>query len=186
MTRTTVAKQIARWEKRLNSLPGTEYKLNALYLYEDAATRKWAREVCDQTERLAGPEALSNTWWKIEDLNHPGVLAGAVTKTLRADLIVVALHAEEGQPLPFYVWVNSWLPVRQPGVGALVALLGASPRPNRQSGRMRKYLRAVAQLAKLDFLLDERAFKGDPQVKIQKKPLTQSLSPWGYEGGGWG
>jgi hypothetical protein len=177
MAQTSVSKQLALWEKRLSGRSETEYELNVIYLYEDAPTRKWAREVCGRVDRLVNPEAVRSTWWNIRDLSQPGVLAGAVSKAMRADLIVIALHAGEGQPLPFYVWVNSWWPHRPAGVGALVALLGAPERPNRQSGRMRKYLRAVASQARLDFILD---------LRLGKRPLTQSLSPWGYEGGGWG
>jgi hypothetical protein len=51
------------------------------------------------------------------------VLAGAVSKAMRADVIMVAIRATEGFPLPFYVWVGSWLPHRLRGKGELVALV---------------------------------------------------------------
>jgi len=76
--------------------------------------------------RLADTHAVRPTWWKLNNLFEPGVLAAAVSTAMRADIIVVAIRAEEGLPLPFYTWVNNWLPHRlQPG-GVLVALQGKS------------------------------------------------------------
>ena len=71
---------------------------------------------------LAGKKSVSTTWWNLNELSQPAVLAGAVSKAMRADVIVVATRATEGFPLPFYIWVSSWLPHYLPGKGTLVAL----------------------------------------------------------------
>ena len=155
-TQTALSKQITLWKKRKGGWPGAEPFLNVTCLYEDGVTHKRAMELCDQVERLAGKDAVRKTWWKVGDLAHAGVLAGAVSKAMRAEFIVVALHAVEGQPLPFYVWVNSWWPHHQADTGALVALLGAPDRANPHSGRLRKYLRAVARQGRMEFLLLEQ------------------------------
>ena len=63
-------------------------------------------------------------------MSDPAVLAGAVSKAMRADVIMVAIRATEGFPLPFYVWVGSWLPHRLRGKGELVALV-APPQSTR-------------------------------------------------------
>src|SRR5205823_14046115 len=114
------------------------------------------------------------TWWKIGELNQPGVLAGAVSMAMRAKLIVVATRGAEGLPLPFYVWVNGWLPHRFSAAGALVALLGTPEEPGCQPGRVKDYLRAAARLGRLDFLMQEhkRAEKA-PNTKLQAPEKLQ-------------
>jgi hypothetical protein len=135
---------------------GHDRSLNVLVLYEDSPTREWSGEVCSRVAGLAEPDALRVTWWKMSDLSEPGVLAGAVSKAMRADVIVVAIRATDGLPLPFYVWVDSWLPHRPQGTGALVALLGFPERFVAPMERAREYLKALARKGHLDFLIEER------------------------------
>src|SRR4029077_17430422 len=155
MTQTSVTKLNGRLEKLVSGLPGSGYALNVALVYEDALTWKWAKNVFDRAEKLAGANVVRGTWWKLGELSHPGVLAGAVSQAMRADLVVVAHTATEGLPLSFYVCVTSWLPHHLPGGSALVALLGAVERPNAESGRVREYLRAVARQGRMHFLLAE-------------------------------
>jgi hypothetical protein len=143
-------------EKLVTGLPAAEYVMNVTVVYEDAQSHKWAREVYQHIEAQAGPKVVRVTWWNVVDLLQPGVLAGAVSTAIRSDIIVAAVSGSEGLPLPFYFWVNSWLPHRPFGSGALVALLGAPLPRNSQSGRLRKYLRAVAKRARMDLLVAER------------------------------
>jgi hypothetical protein len=141
-------------------------RLNISVVYEDAPTRAWAAEVCERVAALTGKDALHSTWWKLSDLVEPAVLAGAVSTALRADVIVVAIRAAEGFPLPFYVWVDSWLPYHPQGTAALVALITLPDPPTVRLDRARTYLRAVARQGRLDFLLEER-----------KLPVEASLPP---------
>jgi hypothetical protein len=133
-----------------------ESLLNVMVLYQDRPTRQWAGEVCERLAGLVGHEALRTTCWNLDDLSEPGVLAGAVSTALRADIIVTAVHAAHGLPLPFYVWAGSWFPYRRLGTGVLVALIGLPERMTPQMDRARDYLRALAKKARLDFLIEER------------------------------
>lgn len=151
-------------EKLITALPTVEYELNITVVYEDGADRKWAGEVYQSVEAMAGAKAVRCTWWKLGDLVQPGVLAGAVSKAMHSDMIVLAVRGSEGLPLPFYFWVNSWLPHRIPGAGALVALLGKPNRRNAEAGRLRKYLRTVARRARMDLLMAERAVEDSPPM----------------------
>jgi hypothetical protein len=157
MTHTSVTKLNGQLEKLVSALPGSGYGLNVALVYEDAITWKWAKNVFDRAEKLVGSNLVRSTWWKLGDLSHPGVLAGAVSQAMRADLVVVAHSGTEGLPLPFYVWINSWLPHHLPGGSGLIALLSAVQKPNPESGRVREYLRAVAQQGRMHFLLAEHA-----------------------------
>src|SRR6516162_8185654 len=133
-----------------------DFALNLTIVYEDAATREWAAEVCGRVARLVGKEAVRSTWWKLSDLNGAAVLAGAVSTALRSDVVVVAIHAAEKLSLPFYVWVDSWLPHRPARLAALVALVALPRQPSLALERAQDYLRAVAREGQLDFLLEER------------------------------
>ena len=144
----------------LSSLLATrrDEPLEAALIYEDPSTREWASEVYARLERLAD-QSVRSTWWNVGDFCHPGVLAGAVSKAMRAELIVVALRASEGLPLPFYFWSNAWLPHHLPGTGLLLALLGATDTRQPEAGRVRDYLRNIARHGRLKFLLQERRFE---------------------------
>jgi len=136
--------------------PGASYSLNMTVVYEDGWSREWAGRVCERVAELVSKEAARTTWWKISDLGEPAVLAGAVSTAIRADVIVVALCASDGLPLPFYVWVDSWLPHHPQGTAALVALITMPENPSARLDRARNYLRAVADQGRLDFMIEER------------------------------
>src|SRR5689334_8765513 len=140
MEHTSVSEQLTRLDKLVAESSGAGYGLNVTFVYEDAATRKWAREVFERATKVAGDQSLRATWWKINDLSAAGVLAGAVSTALRADVIVIATASGEGLPLPFYVWANSWLEHRSGKPGAIVGLLGCMENPSAQSGRLVSYL----------------------------------------------
>jgi hypothetical protein len=155
MPRRSDSQAVASLEKLVTGLPNAEYVMSVTVVYDDSQTRKWAGEVYQRIESILGTKAVRGTWWNIADLGEPGVLAGAVSTAIRSDMILVAVRSSEGLPLPFYFWVNSWLPHRVNGGGALVALLGAPITTNAESGRLRKYLRTVARRARMDLLVDE-------------------------------
>ncbi len=155
MARTCIEKLTARLDKLVTGVAAAGRDLNLTFVYEEETARQWAAEVFDRVERGASLGPVRSTWWRLDDLHHPGVMAGAVSKAMRADLIVVAARATEGLPLPFYFWVNAWLPHYPAGSGALVGLLGAVTGAS-QHGRLRNYLKAVARQARMGFMLHER------------------------------
>lgn len=156
MPRRSDSAPILSLEKLITGLPTADYQLNVTVVYQDSQSNKWAAEIYQKVETLLGGKTVRGTWWNIADLVEPGVLAGAVSKAMRSDMIIVAVSASEGLPLPFYYWVNAWLPNRVASPGALVGLLGAPVPHTPESGRLRKYLRTVARRARMDLLLAER------------------------------
>jgi hypothetical protein len=139
--------------------------LNVAVFYQDAPTRNWARQLCDRVQTLVGQEHIHSTWWKMGDLREPGVLAGAVSMTMRADVIVVALHASQPLQLSFYLWAEAWLPHRFPATGSLLALIDLPRSPSRHSDEAREYLRTVARQGRLDFLTEERRLPLEPALQ---------------------
>ena len=152
----TVLEQVAPGQRAAVAALTENYVLNVAVVYDHESTRAWARETCDQISKLAGDDAVRCTWWRLADLSQPAVLAGAVSKGMRADVLVVAIRAAKLFPLPFYVWIDSWLPHRFRRAGALVALVATTDGSNGCSHETNRYLRAVARRGHLDFLPQER------------------------------
>src|SRR5882757_4673201 len=130
--------------------------LNVALIYEDAQTREWAREAYERVTKLAGEQRVRPTWWNLENLGNPGVLAAAVSTAMRADVIVLAARAAEGMPLAFYAWINAWLPNRFYSGGVLAALLGKTQRSGARQQRVGEYLREVARQGRMSFLIETR------------------------------
>jgi hypothetical protein len=147
----------ANLEKLVVGLPTADSSLNVAVLYLDSTTHRWAEQVYQKVETTLGTGAVRGTWWNLGDLREPAVMAGAVSKAIRADMILLAVSTSEGLPLPFYFWVNAWLPHREAGAGALVALLGAPLPRTTESGRLKKFLRTVARRTRMELLVTERA-----------------------------
>ncbi len=146
----------------VRSLLGTGRGPSVTFVYQDDQTHTWAKAVSQKIAKLTGEEGVRETWWKVGDLDAPGILAGAVSSALRADLIIVATHGE-GMPLPFYVWINLWWPHREEVSGGLVALVGAPQPAAAQAGRVGDYLREVAQQARMEYFSAEKLLRCETQ-----------------------
>ena len=131
--------------------------MNVVIVYENEQTRSWAEKVFHKAISGNGKHPVRSTWWKLDDLSQPPVLAGAVSTAMRADLIVVSVASGGGLPLPFYIWADAWVPNRRVAGGQLVALIGTkNAQEYRLNHLVRDYLRAAARTAALDFRLEER------------------------------
>jgi len=129
---------------------------NVALIYEDAQTREWSRETFERISKVAGEQEVRPTWWNLNNLGDPGVLAAAVSTAMRADIIVLAAQAGDGMPLAFYAWINAWLPNRFRSGGILAALLGKTERSGARPARVGDYLREVARQGRMRFLLETR------------------------------
>jgi hypothetical protein len=156
MEQIIVPEQNTRLNKVNIDSAATSYGLNVVVVYEDAETRNWAREVYDRATGVSGPENTSTTWWKIDELSTPAVLAGAISTAMRADVIIIAARATEALPMSFYVWAENWMPHRHPATGALIALLASPETGNAEQARFRQYLRSVARQGRMDLMLEDR------------------------------
>jgi hypothetical protein len=156
-----------------------EKTLNVAVVYHDLQTHAWAAEVFDRVRKSAGKATIRGTWWKISDLIEPGVLAGAVSTAMRADVILVAVDAEERLPLPFHVWVDTWLPNRLQMGGSLVALLGRREALHGHPSTAENYLRAVAREGRFDFVLEQRRLSKHTATAPQQwaPALRSNLEP---------
>jgi hypothetical protein len=150
------SESITRLEKLLIVSPKGGAALNVALIYENTQTRAWAREAYERVAKLAGEQGIRPTWWNLDNLGAPGVLAAAVSTAMRADVIIVAARAGEGMPLAFYTWINAWLPNRFQSGGVLAALLGKAECSDARPGRVGEYLREVARQGRMSFLFETR------------------------------
>ncbi len=108
--------------------------------------------MCHPVTQLVGDEWIDNNWYRVNDLGDPGILLDAVQTTLRADVIVVSVHALDELPVELYTWIDAWLPRRPPRVSALAAVIGVTGQQGSQAARTQEYLHAVARRGQLDFV----------------------------------
>jgi hypothetical protein len=155
------SESIARLEKLVTVSPKGGTALNVALVYEDAETREWARQAYERVAKLTGKQGAKPTWWNLENLGAPGVLAAAVSTAMRADVIVVTARAGEGMPLAFYTWINAWLPNRFQSGGVLAAILGKTERSSARPGRVGEYLREVARQGRMNFLIETRKLRNE-------------------------
>lgn len=149
-----------RWwrEQRPSSVgsPAAFNGLKGVLVYEDKATRQWAVETWNEVGMLAGKGNVETSFWQTGQLAQPQALSEAVEKSATADVVVVALRAAPELPIPFYVWVDAWLPRRAAGPGALVGLILSSSEMAGASRQVEDYLRAVARRARMEFTARQR------------------------------
>jgi len=132
------------------------YALSIAGVYQDNVTWNWAVQMCRPATRLAGEASVRSAWYHVNGLSDPATLLDAVRATLRADVIVISVHAAEELPLELCVWIDAWLSRRPARAGALAALIGVAEQPASQSARTQEYLQAVARKGQLDFVPQER------------------------------
>jgi hypothetical protein len=137
-------------------LPEPEYALSVALVYQDAPTKVWASQVCDQVAQLVGKDSIHSAWWEVSRLSDPKVLTDAVLTAMQADVILVSIYDVQELPVELCVWIDAWLPRRYMPMGALITLISVPEQPGTLFDHAREYLREVAQKGRMDFLLRER------------------------------
>ena len=179
MNQIPVLKELARLAPRQGGFPRADYHLNIVLVYEDERTHRWSREVLARVREVAGEQSVRSTCWNIADFKESGVLAGAASMAMKADIIVAAFCETKKMRLPFYIWVESWLPNRVLRPGALVALVGECEENPGEADTVGGYLRAVARQAQLDFLIEKRKLSVETSNQARTKIIRRSLAKVG-------
>ena len=133
-----------------SATPEVQPSLSAFIVYEDVATGKKAKEVCDMvTERLGPGWRIEVEMSSFKALAVPQQRQIAIAAVARANLVIFSCH---GGALPFEVWAwtELWLmhPVRPT---ALVALLDGTPGQTGHACAAEKYLAGLARRRGLDY-----------------------------------
>ncbi len=130
----------------------TDYGLKVAAIHHDEAMGALASLALGRAAQSVGVHSFHCTKWSIDSLLDSHVLVHAVQAAITADVIVVSVRAQGEPPAGLCVWIDSWLPRRPRGNGALLAFIGVPGESPPASAQMQDYLRAVAQRARLEFV----------------------------------
>jgi hypothetical protein len=178
-TRSTVAagrnvvSGLSRLEKLIPLSGDKHTPINVVLVYEDDETREWARDAYERVCRASGVQQVRPTWWRVNNLSEPSILAAAASTAMRADVVVVAVRTSEGLPLPFYAWTSSWAPNRFQFSGVLVSIVGSALTAS-APGRLSDYLGAIAKQARMEFLCEARTLR--PEVPGSSSALSHTIA----------
>jgi hypothetical protein len=133
-----------------SSSPEVAPSLNAFIVYEDIATGKKAKEVCDMAAERLGPD------WKIQiemssfkSLRTPRMKEQAMAAVVHANFVIFSCH-DRDLPFEVWAWTELWLANPVPAT-ALVVLVAGAPGHVGQSGAVEKYLAGAARGRGLDY-----------------------------------
>jgi len=122
-------------------------------LYDDAATRQRAMDVCDHlAQRFWSEVDLKFHWWRTDFLEDAGMAATAADNSCDADFILVSIVPDREISPEVRQWFEAWITRREGREGALVdltAAIGASPLATQRKGL---FLREAAHRAGMDYL----------------------------------
>ena len=139
--------------KAADSLAKKGDPFSAVVLYEDHATRDRAMEICDRlVHKFWADVEFEFNWWRFDFLSDSTLAGDAVRLAARSELILLAAHAGRELPPPVTRWIESWLPIREPGFGVLVAMIGTEADQLKGLSPIHVYLREAAQRANMDYL----------------------------------
>jgi hypothetical protein len=137
--------------------PEKHYGLQIAVIREDRLPQGWAAQVSRRAIRLVGPRSVRTACWSFQTLDDSMAMEAATEAAIAADILVIAVSGVGPLPTNIDRWIDSWLPRRLDRPGALVAIIGVPQQPSAFPVRVREYLRDVASLAHMDFLLQERS-----------------------------
>jgi hypothetical protein len=133
----------------------TDYGLKVAVIHHDEAMGALASMALGRAAHSVGVHSFHCAKWRIDSLLDSHVLVRAVQAAVAADVIAVSVRAQGEPPAGLCVWIDSWLPRRPRGNGALLAFIGFPGESPSASAQMQDYLRAVARRARLDFVAQQ-------------------------------
>src|SRR5438874_13094967 len=112
-------------KSKVNASPEEGEVFSALIAYEDSTTRNRAMQICDRlVQKFWKDVEFDFSWWRFDFLGDTALAGDAVRLAARSELILLAAHAGRELPPAVMSWIEGWLPIREPGFGALVAMIG--------------------------------------------------------------
>ena len=144
--------------KRQNSAatPKPKETWTVVVVYEDTTTRERAMAVCDQlVKRFWSKVEFEFSWWRQTYLADSNIAKAAAWSAANADLIVFSTHSDSELSAGLKAWVETWLEKRREREGALIGLIGTARDPKTDTASKHRYLRQIAERARMDYLSTE-------------------------------
>jgi len=134
--------------------PGEIPVLKAAALYDEYQSGCRTKGFFDQlSARLGGEVEFNLALWRLDVLHLPGAAATALRDFACADLIVLAMQADQGLPELALEWLDSWAKCRADHNSALVVLWGVGAGSSYPVASMRA-LRELSQKHDLDLFCE--------------------------------
>lgn len=128
---------------------------SVVVVFEDAATRGQAVEVCDHlVKRFWTDCEMAVSWWSWDMLEQLAPAHEAIQKAAEADLLIFAVRTEKDFPTPLQEWVETWLAMRGERDGALMSFFGKEAEAGGTLTERHAYLRQVAHRGGMDYLTE--------------------------------
>ncbi len=122
-------------------------------VYEDTLTRDRAMLVCDElVQQFWAQVDFDVSWWRESYLADSNIAMAAADSALKADMIMLSMHAAGELSPRLTNWIETWLEKRGEREAALVGLIGT---PNDASAGLElkdRCLSEIAERGKLDYL----------------------------------
>jgi hypothetical protein len=152
--------------------------LEVAVIYQDTFTREWIRQTCAHVSGQVPAVPMQSSWWKIDCLEDPNILQGAIKATARAEVIMVGVYALETVPYSLLQWHEGWIERREREEGVLLAMIGTPKPPAADASVMRNYFKDIANRAGLHFMSRLRPLE-TPERELSPGKLSM-LAPVGH------
>ncbi|MCI0535511.1 MAG: hypothetical protein L0Z50_09795 [Verrucomicrobiales bacterium] len=134
----------------------TKITVNVVVAYADLETRALAMQVNEGLiQQLHREFDFRSAWWSFQVLQEPEIMESAAQAAVEADLIFCSINGSGKLPSAAQAWIDLWLPRRNGGDSALIALLKIADADVLRPLPIELYLRDVAQAAKMAFFIKE-------------------------------
>jgi hypothetical protein len=128
-------------------------RIAMLGAYEDAPTGARVHEFLQSFSRSLGQNCtVSKELWLFNELCMPQLRAIAAKEAALADLVILSVHPAESLPSQVKDWIEQWLQSKGRRCAVLLALFDAPHHGDSTS--MQTYLKAVAERAQIDLLVE--------------------------------
>ena len=131
--------------------------LNVVLAYEDFPTGLHALRTFELLflESNQCPNFDTQNLWKFDLLGISKLREIAVIEAANADLVIISAHGLGELPPPVKQWMDGWVNARQPGPGALVAMLDGAGWESASRFAMEPYLEDCALRAGMDYFIQK-------------------------------
>jgi len=124
-------------------------KINAVAVYEDAATGERVNDYCHGLFPELGERCqISREMWPLSELRLPQLRVIAAEEAAQADVFIVSLHHDESLPAEVKGLFDLWLGHERHQPGVLIGLL--DPAYQGASTALRAFLKKAAECGHLE------------------------------------
>jgi len=152
---------------------------NILTAYESLERALRVKELLDRlASDLRSTCKINSEFWNFELLEHPAFRAQAAAEASEANMVIIAAKGDTDLTDAVKSWLEAWLPQRQAGHTALVALLDAEGRRSAEPPRPCAYLQKIAARSSMDFFCQSGGWQPDQLQFVVENVHREASGPF--------